>query len=88
MIENWYKKAEIPKDEEGDEDFFKDPWVSVDSSFIDSIAYFSLARVLEVRMKNGKRYTFMDVPPEVYKAFLESPSNGNFFNTIIRRNYT
>lgn len=84
MIENWYKKAEIPKD---DEDFAKDPWVPVDSSFIEAIAYHPLAWVLEVRMKNGRRYTFMDVPLEVYKVFLASPSKGNFFNTIVRRNY-
>jgi hypothetical protein len=86
MIEKWYKSSEV--DSSTLDDFVKDPWVTVDSSFIEAIAYFPLAWVMEVRMKNGKRYTFMNVPPEVHKAFMESPSKGNFFNVIVRRYYT
>jgi len=82
MINNWYKKAE----ESTDEDFFKDNWVSVDSSFIDAVSYSPLAKVLEIRIKNGKKYTFMDIPEESYKMFLESPSKGKFFSTILKKN--
>ena len=87
-MENWYKIASKPSIDEDLAAFDKSPWVSVDSSWLDAIAYYELAWVLEIRLKNGKRYSFMNVPPEVYEAFLESPSKGEFFNSVVRQNYT
>lgn len=91
MIENWYKLSQTTAYTPTQEDmdiFARDPWVIVDSSFIDAIAYYDVAWVLEVRLKNGRKYTFMDVPKKVYDAFLASPSKGTFFNQVLKRNYT
>lgn len=65
----------------------RDPWEQVDSSFILAIAYFYGAGVLEIKMKNGKKYTFMGVPRKVYEEFKAAPSKGRFFNEIIRKRY-
>jgi len=87
-MENWYKIASDDIDGDLIEELSKDPFVPVDSSFIDSIAYYKLAWVLEIKLKNGRKYAFFNVPQEVYEAFLASPSKGQFFNTVVRRNYT
>jgi hypothetical protein len=88
---SWYRLAQEAKQSDVDDElleiFDKDPWQDVDSSFIDAIAYYDLAQVLEVRIANGRVYTFMEVPPEIHKAFLKSPSKGSFFNKIIRKDY-
>lgn len=91
-MENWYKKATNPLNSSEDDDllefFDRDPWVPVNSSFIEALAYYNMAGVLEVKLKNGKVYTFIGVPQNIYESFLESPSKGAFFNNIIRQNYT
>lgn len=86
-MDNWYQKFVKTASPTDDFEFFKDPWVKVESSFIDALAYFPLARVLEVRMKAGNKYTFMGVPKDIYEAFLVAPSKGSFFK-LVRQNYT
>jgi len=46
------------------------------------------AHVLETKLKNGSKYTFMNVPPNVYQDFLKSPSKGTFFNYILRQDFS
>jgi len=85
---NWFKQAQA--DDDFDKNFLaslSNPWEQVNSSFVEALAYYRAAAVLEVRLKNGKTYTFMDIPEEVYKAFKASPSKGSFFNDIIRKKY-
>ena len=85
-MDNWYKIAK----ELTDEDFqklTKSKWELVDSSFIAEMAYYELAKVLEVRLKSGNKYTFMNVPKRIYEQFKNSPSKGKFFNDTIRKNY-
>ena len=82
---NWYKLAQE------DDELIKEldqTFVDVHSSFIDGIAYYDGASMLEVRFKNGKVYAFIDVPREIYEQFLDAPSKGNFFNKVILRRYT
>ena len=82
---SWYKLAHE------DDDLIKEldnSFIDVHSSFIDSIAYYDAASVLDVRLKNGKKYTFMDVPHDVYKQLMDSPSKGEFFNRSILNRYT
>ena len=63
------------------------PLVSpVDSSAIDRIAYRVRGRKLFVTFRAGT-YTYFDVPPEAYEAFMASPSKGSFFATEIRNRY-
>lgn len=90
-MENWYQNfltASSAIDSIDDFSLYKDPWVQVVSSFIDAVAYFETAKVLEIKMKNGKRYPFFGVPKDVYEAFLAAPSKGNFFTKVIRQNYS
>lgn len=100
MQTNWYHLAkqnddlDFPlseiKEDVYDEDakrLLKDRWESVESSFIVAIAYYPNAAVLEIKMKNGKKYTFMGVPEHVYEEFKNAPSKGKFFNSIIKNRY-
>jgi len=86
----WYKKAK--NSEEANKAFHeyvdKDIWIPVESSWLDAIAYFETARILEIKLKNGLKYPFFNVPKEVYVAFLESPSKGFFFNNVIKKKYS
>jgi hypothetical protein len=63
----------------------KDPFIPVESSFIESIAYFDIVDIMEVKLKSGKRYTFFDVPPEDHRALMESSSKGIAFNEFRKR---
>ena len=68
-------------------ELYKDRWEQVDSSFISAIAYYKSSAVLEVKMTNGRIYTFMGVPEKIYEQLKKSPSKGKFFNSVIRKNY-
>ncbi len=83
---NWYKIAKELTEQEYQE-LSKSKWEPVDSSFITEMAYYELAGVLEVKLKSGNKYTFMNVPKNIYKRFQKAPSKGQFFNNIIRKNY-
>ena len=83
---NWYKKAK-ELDIKELEKIVAPKWQDVQSSFIKAIAYYEPLKLLEVKMKNGKTYTFGDVPESVYEEFMQSPSKGAFFNSVIRDKY-
>jgi len=90
-MEDWYKLAvkTVNKTESFMEEYFdKDKWIPVESSWLQAIAYHELAHVLEIKLNNGKKYTFMSVPQKVFEAFLVSPSKGEFFNKVVRPNYS
>jgi len=61
--------------------------VPVKSSWITDVAYCEGMGFFEVRLANGREYTFEGVPKRVYEDFLESKSKGEFFNRVIRANY-
>lgn len=86
-MENWYKISQKSVNEMTLDRWDEDPFENVDSSFIQSIAYFPAAHVLEVKLKNGKRYTFMSVPEDIYLKFKQSPSKGKFFNEVIKKHF-
>lgn len=86
METNWYKISQEKADDD-DSELYKSQWESVNSSFIDSIAYYDLAKVLEIKLKNGNQYTFIKVPKSVYEDFKASPSKGQFFNKIIKKRF-
>lgn len=87
-MKNWYKISEGSNStDELIAQLDINKWVTVSSSFIEAVAYHKLAEVLEVKLKSGKIYTLLDVPEEIYKKLLLSPSKGTFFNQIIKRNF-
>lgn len=57
------------------------------SSAIAHIDYNAAARELHVTFTNGRRYSYADVPAEVYFQFCRAASKGVFFNAMIRDHY-
>ena len=58
------------------------------STAIGKIGYDPAARQLFVDfVTNGRRYVYLDVPPETASAFRTAFSKGAFFNTEIRDRY-
>ena len=83
---NWYRRAKIT-DQEIQELYKAREWKSVDSSFISEIDYHEKLFILDVKLKNGRTYSYRDVPKRVYNAFLNSDSKGEFFNKNIKKKY-
>jgi len=59
----------------------------VESTSLDSIGYDSAEQKLEVEFKHGAVYEYLDVPAEVFEAFLAADSKGSFFNSDIKNSY-
>ena len=57
------------------------------SSVIRSFDYDPAERRLVVRFVSGRRYSYLDVPPETYEAMRLSFSKGEFFNAQVRDRY-
>jgi hypothetical protein len=61
---------------------------TVTSSSVHEIGYVSSRRLLLVTFsESGKLYAYEGVEPEVYEAFMEAPSKGEFLNTQIKPFY-
>ena len=61
---------------------------SLVSSNIQGIAYNEAEHTLHVEFKNGGRYTYKNVPQDVYEDFLSAGSPGSFFASEIKDVYT
>jgi KTSC domain-containing protein len=60
---------------------------AVDSSAILFVDYNEARNTLLVTFSSGRDYIYLDVPEELYRAFLAAPSPGQFFNLEIRDHY-
>ena len=58
--------------------------VQLASSMIASAGYDAPARVVEIEFVTGAVYQYLDVPPDLYQALLDAPSQGRFFHSRIR----
>lgn len=58
--------------------------LAVQSTAISAVGH---TRVLEIQFTSGKVYQFFGVPEDVYIAFLQSGSKGQYFNQHIRGKY-
>jgi hypothetical protein len=56
----------------------------VPSTVIRSFAYDPASRRLTVVFRSGRRYTYLDVPGEVYRELRGAFSKGEYFNEHIR----
>jgi hypothetical protein len=54
------------------------------SRVIRAFDYDAAERRLDVRFVSGRRYSYFEVPPEVFEALRGSFSKGEFFNAHIR----
>jgi hypothetical protein len=55
-----------------------------DSSHIAAAGYDHGQQVMRVEFKSGKQYDYHGVTPEIYGAFLEAPSQGEYHAKVIR----
>lgn len=61
---------------------------AVRSSSLRSVGYDPRRHVLEVEFAaTGRRYQYLDVPPEVHEALMAAPSMGRHFNEFVRDRY-
>jgi hypothetical protein len=60
----------------------------VNSSAIKFIDYDQDTRQLFITFKEGKPYTYYDVPEVVYQSFLNAASKGKFFQENIKDRYS
>jgi 1,2-phenylacetyl-CoA epoxidase PaaB subunit len=60
---------------------------TVKSSTIRAIGYDQRRKTLQVEFKNGRAYHYLDIPREIYIAFVNAASHGAFFNRFIRNKY-
>lgn len=58
------------------------PVTNSKSGNIKSAGYYG--DVLRVEFKDGKKYDYHGVTPEIYKAFSESPSASSYLHTVIK----
>ena len=59
----------------------------VSSSAVDRVDYNEETGTLDIRYSGGDRYSYFDVPREIYEALLAAPSIGAFINAEIKPNY-
>ena len=57
------------------------------STVIRSFRYDPTGRELRVVFQSGRRYAYLDVPEELYRAMKASFSKGEFFNAHVRGNF-
>ena len=57
------------------------------SSFISGATYDRNLGTLVLKLVSGKIYTYYNVPKDVWEAFKNSESKGNFFSSFIKGRY-
>lgn len=66
----------------------RDPWIHVDSSCIDAVAYLQDSLTLKIRFNLGDLYQYHNVPRDVFLNLLDADSKGRFFNYNIKDAYS
>lgn len=59
------------------------------STVIERFRYDAASRKLQVKFRpSGRRYVYLEVPPETYQGLLTASSRGAYFNTHIRDRFS
>jgi hypothetical protein len=61
--------------------------VNVTSSDVSSVMYDEASRLMEVDFVKNGPYTYFNVTPDVYSAFISADSKGKFVYRVLRRGY-
>ena len=59
----------------------------IQSTALAAVGYSKRLRALEIEFRNGAIYRYLDVPPKIYEALLDSASKARFYDENIRRKY-
>lgn len=59
--------------------------IPLDSSVLSGFKYDADGQQLWLRFRTGHLYVYQMVPPTVIQALIEAPSQGQYFNSAIRR---
>jgi KTSC domain len=59
----------------------------VGSTVVAAVNYDELRQQLDIELTTGRIYRYLDVPPEVYEAFMAAESKGRYYNDHIRDVY-
>lgn len=59
----------------------------LNSGAFSSAQYDDETQELEVTWWSGQTYTLQGVPPNVYAAFVSSPSPGSFWHAVLKNQY-
>lgn len=62
--------------------------IAVSSKAISAVEYHEKSKNLDIYFTNGDRRTYHKVPKTIYKQFMESGSQGQYFNYNIRDKYS
>lgn len=57
----------------------------VSSSNLLSAGYDTAQKVLRVEFDDGAKYDYHGVTPDIYRAFLDAPSQGKYLHRIIKQ---
>jgi hypothetical protein len=58
--------------------------LEVQSSNLKNVAYNATDKSLEVEFRNGRKYRYTNVPPEIFDGLVNADSIGGFFHKHIR----
>mgnify|MGYP003747505563 CR=1 FL=1 len=59
----------------------------IGSSVLSRAVYDEKLRILTITFKNGKSYSYYNLPQEIWQAFKEADSKGRFFISNIKGKY-
>jgi hypothetical protein len=62
--------------------------IEVESNYLRSVGYDASSQVLEIEMRRGEVYQYLDVPTEIYTELINAPSHGRYFNANIKESYS
>jgi hypothetical protein len=58
--------------------------VAVNSSLLANVSYDAGQSVLQLELRDGAIYRYLDVPPVIYEGLLAAESKGSYFNREVR----
>lgn len=59
----------------------------ISSDHLDGAKYNSMERKMTVRFQNGYVYDVHGIAPEDFQAFMNAPSQGQYYHAVIKPNY-
>lgn len=62
-------------------------YTPISSDHLDSVHYDSMERKMYIQFKNGSEYAVHGFLPADHQAFMDAPSQGVYFHSVIKPNF-